>query len=193
LNSWDKLIAHLILFVTTQFKYKMTSVFPPPPPPPPPQPVYADLETSEALDLSLTPDTPVVVPFTVFTDNSGPFVFASGGAFIMPRDGSYEVTLTCTVFNSTDTDTEMESSDTKRDPPPPPSPAQLIAFMAYSGVSIANTTTFFKIQPAESQTCVVNTIIVDYKAGTEINAGLQAGSDTSLFLQDAELSVKLIA
>ena len=107
----------------------------------------------------------------------------------MPSDGSYSVTLTFTVFNSTDTDTEMESSDP---PPPPPGPAQLIAFMAYSGVSIANTTTVFKIQPAESPTCVVATTIIDYKAGTEISAGLQAGADTSLLLQDADLSVKLI-
>jgi hypothetical protein len=155
--------------------------------------VYADLETPEALDLALTPSTPVVVPFTVFTDDSGSFAFTSGGAFTMPKDGSYSATLTFTVFNSTDADTEMESSDTKRDPPPPPTPAQLIAFMAYSGVSIANTTTFFKIEPAESQTCNVNTIIIGYKAGTEINAGLQAGADTSLLLQDADLSVKLIA
>jgi hypothetical protein len=168
----------------------MTSVFPPPPPPP--LPVYADLETSEGLDLSLTPNTPVVVPFAVFTVNSGPFAFTSGGAFTMPRDGSYEATLTFTVFNSADTDTEMESSSDTKSDPPPPGPAQLIAFMAYSGVSIANTTTFFKIQPAESQTCVVKTIIVDYKAGTEINTGLQAGADTSLLLQDADLSVKLI-
>jgi hypothetical protein len=153
--------------------------------------VYADLETSEALDLALTPSTPIIVPFTVFTDDSGSFAFTSGGAFTMPSDGSYSVTLSFTVFNSTDTDTEMESSDTKRDPPPP-GPAQLIAFMAYSGISIANTTTVFKIEPAESQTCVVGTIIIDYKAGTEINAGLQAGANTSLLLQDADLSVKLI-
>jgi hypothetical protein len=154
--------------------------------------VYADLETPEELDLTLAPNTPVTVPFTVFTANSGSFAFTSGGAFTMPSDGSYSVTLTFTVFNSADADTEMESSDTKRDPPPPPAPAQLIAFMAYSGVSIANTTTFFKIQPTESQTCVVNTIITGYKTGTEINAGLQAGADTSLLLQEADLSVKLI-
>jgi hypothetical protein len=165
----------------------MSGVIPPPPPPP----VCADLETVEDLDLELTPSTPVVVPFTVFTVNSGSFAFTSGGAFTMPSDGSYSVTLTFAVLNSADTDTEMGSSDTKSDPPPP-SPAQLIAFMAYSGISIANTATFFKIQPAESQTCVVDTIIIGYKAGTEINAGLQAGADTSLLLQDADLSVKLI-
>jgi hypothetical protein len=166
----------------------MSSVTPPPLPPP----VCADLETSEGLDLALTPSTSVVVPFTAFTVNSGSFAFTSGGAFTMPSDGSYSATLTFTVFNSTDTDTEMESSGTKSDPTPPPSgPAQLIAFMAYSGISIANTTTFFKIEPAESKTCVVNTTIIGYKAGTEINVGLQAGADTSLLLQDADLSVKL--
>jgi hypothetical protein len=159
--------------------------------PPPPLPVCADLETSEALDLALTPSTPVVVPFTEFTVNSGSFAFTSGGAFTMPDDGSYSATLTFTVFNSADADTEMEI-DTKRREPMPPPPAQLIAFMAYSGVSIANTTTFFKIEPAESKTCVVTTNIIGYKAGTEINAGLQAGADTSLLLQDADLSVKLI-
>lgn len=161
----------------------------PPPPSPPVDPAYADLETSEALNLPLYPNTSVVVPFTVFTVNSGPFVFTSSGAFTMPRDGSYSVTLTFKVSNSADTDTDMESSDP---PPPPPGPAQLIAFMAYSGVSIANTTTGFKIQPAETQTCVVTTTIIDYKEGTEINAGLQAGADTSLLLQEADLSVKLV-
>tara|TARA_R110000868_G_scaffold297821_2_gene558090 strand:+ start:2789 stop:3280 length:492 start_codon:yes stop_codon:yes gene_type:complete len=162
----------------------MSGVIPPPPPPP----VRADLETSEGLDLTLTPSTSVVVPFTVFTANSGSFAFTSGGAFTMPSNGSYNVILTFNVFNPVGTDREMES-----DPPPPsPDPAQLIAFMAYSGISIANTTTFLKIQPAESQTCVVTTNILNYTAGTEINASLQAGADTSLLLQDANLSVSFI-
>ena len=156
-----------------------------PPPSPPPDPAYADLKTSEALDLLLTPDTSVVVPFTVFTVNSGSFAFTSNGAFTMPRDGSYKATLTFKVFNSTDADTEMESDPSS----PPPSPAQLIAFMTYSGISIANTTTFFKIQPAETQTCTVTTTIIDYITGTEINASLEARAGTSLVLQDAHLSV----
>lgn len=164
----------------------MTSVFlPPVDPVDPVDPVHADLETLEALNLSLSASTSVVVPFTVFTVNSGSFAFTSGGAFTMPRDGLYKATLSFTVSNSADADTEMESDPS----PPPPGPAQLIAFMAYSGTSIANTTTFFKIQPAESKTCIVTTTIIDYIAGTEINASLEAGAGTSLLLQDAHLSV----
>ena len=155
------------------------------PPGPSVDPAYADLQTSKALDLLLTPNTSVVVPFTVFAVNSGSFAFTSGGAFTMPRDGSYKATLSFTIFNSADADTEMESDPT----PPPLGPAQLIAFIAYSGISIANTTTFFKIQPAETQTCTVTTTIIDYLAGTEINASLEAGAGTSLLLQDAQLSV----
>jgi hypothetical protein len=142
------------------------------------EPVYADLETANPLDLELTPRMDVVVPFTSFTENSGSFVLTGGGVFTMPNDGTYQIRLSCDAYNS--------STDEREDP------AQLIAFMAYSGISIANTVTFFKLQQGETKTCVVSANIVGYVAGTEIGASLEAGDKTSLTLSKADLSVRLI-
>lgn len=156
-------------------------------PPPPPPPVSADVQTSLELDLALPPSVELVIPFTTFVENSGSFAFtASGdGTFTMPQDGTYAVTLTLSVLNSADAES---------------SAAQLIAFMAYSGISIANTVKVFSLQPSSSSTCVLNTVIIGYKAGTEISASLQAGSGTLLSLvasidtsAPADLIVKLVA
>jgi hypothetical protein len=156
-------------------------------PPPPPPPVSADLQTSLELDLALPPSAELVIPFTTFVENSGSFAFtASGdGTFTMPQDGTYEVTLTLSVLNSADGES---------------SAARLFAYMAYSGISIANTMKIFSLQPASSSTCVVSTVINGYKAGTEISASLQTGPDTLLSLVaaidtsvPADLLVKLIA
>jgi hypothetical protein len=155
--------------------------------PSPPSPVTADLQTSLELDLALPPTAELVIPFTTFIENSGSFAFTSSGdgTFTMPEDGTYEVTLTLSVLNSADAES---------------SAARLIAFMAYSGISIANTTKVFSLQPACSSTCVVSTFIIGYKAGTEISANLQAGDGTLLSLVaaidrsvPADLVVKLLA
>jgi hypothetical protein len=153
----------------------------------PTPPVSADLQTPHELDLQLTPSVELVIPFTTFVENSGSFAFtASGdGTFTMPEDGSYEATLTLSILNSADAES---------------SAAQLFAYMAYSGISIANTMKVFSLQPASSSTCVVSTVINGYKAGTEISASLQTGPDTQLSLVaaidtsvPANLLVKLIA
>ena len=150
--------------------------------------VAANLQTSDVLDLALIPRTPVIIPFTVFTVNSGSFAFTSSGdgTFTMPYDGTYQITLTARILNSAE-----EKSN----------PAKLIAFMAYSWTSIVNTATVFSLQSASNSTCVASFPVMAYKAGTEITANLETETDTtSLSLTapidteyaPAELSIQLI-
>ena len=147
--------------------------------------VAADLQTSKAADVVLTPNTCVVIPFTTFIENSGSFAFASSGdgTFTMPNNGTYQITLTARLLNSADTKS---------------GPVQFVAFMAYSGISIVNTPVVFSVQPGNS-TCVASFTVMGYQAGTEISACLQTESSilslTTPIDSDnapADLSIRLV-
>ena len=131
-------------------------------------PVSADLQTSQELDLHLTPSTGVVIPFTTFVENSGSFAFTSSGngTFVMPENGSYQVTLTFSVLNSADAKTSA--------------PAQVVAYMAVSGIVLVNTPMSFYINPGKTSTCVMTALVIGYAAGTEITANLEAAKDGTL-------------